>query len=221
MKNVKLYEEFTGNIIPKESDLAKEISEILDITDDFRKRRRENKFSFYVPLLGDRFSIIEKVKDLIKFLRDNNYKIETFPILSEMSLKTMTLQIRADLFNPFKNLDYGINILVDCVHDGQKYKACINITSTGFSYEMLGKEMETIATKEFDPDLIDILFWNGEYLVTGKFEYTDTYTDAEEKTTLDFESYETSDGKDYIMYARATISGDEVKEMKIKKIDFN
>jgi hypothetical protein len=117
MKNVKLYEEFTGNIIPKESDLAKEISEILGITDDFRKRRRENKFRFYVPLLGDRFSIIEKVKDLIKFLRDNNYKIETFPILSEMSLKAMTLQIRADLFNPFKNLDYGINILVDCVHD--------------------------------------------------------------------------------------------------------
>jgi hypothetical protein len=64
-----------------------------------------------------------------------------------------------------------------------------------------------------------MLFWNGEYLVTGKFQYTDTYTDAEENTTLDFESYETSDDKDYIIYVRATRSGDELED--IKEIDFN
>ena len=37
MKNIRVYEEFTGSVIPKESDLANEISGFLDITEDFLK----------------------------------------------------------------------------------------------------------------------------------------------------------------------------------------
>ena len=226
MENIKLYEEFTGVTIPNEPDLAKEISELFDITEDFRKARIEKRsrfysslFRVYVPLSRNRISTIEKVKELIKLLKDNNYKIETFPVLSEMSLKAMTLQIRIDYSNPFKDLEYGITILVDCVHNGQKYKACINISSTGFSYEILGKRMEMIEAKIFDEYLIDMLFWNGEYLVTCKFRHDKTY--REDGITLEFVSHETSDDKDYVMYVSATGSFNAGYELEdIQEIDF-
>lgn len=226
MKNIRLYEEFTGFTIPNEPDLAKEISELFDITEDFRKARTEkgsrfysSLFSVYVPISGSRLSTIGKVKDLIKLIKDNNYKIETFPVLSEIGLNAMALQIRIDYSDPFKDLEYGITILVDCDYRGQKSKACINISPTSFSYKLLGKWMEEISTKEFNENLIDMLFWNGGYLVTGKFEHTETH--REEGITLDFESYETSDGKDYIMNVSAGGSFNAGYELEtIEEIDF-
>jgi hypothetical protein len=220
MKNIKLYEEYTGAAIPNETYLAKEISELFDITEDFRKKRMKNEFSVYVPLSGDSFSTIEKVKDLIKLIKDNNYKIETFPVLSEMGLKAMTLQIRIDYSDPFKDLEYGITILVDCDYKGQKSKACINITPTAFTYRILRKYMVEITTKDFNENHIDMLFWNGEYLVTGKFEHTDTYRE-DGMTSLTFESYETSDNKNYVISVSASGSfnaGYELEE--IEDIDF-
>ena len=47
MKNIRLYEEFTGSVIPKESDLANEISGFLDITEDFKKKSRKHKALAY------------------------------------------------------------------------------------------------------------------------------------------------------------------------------
>ena len=43
MKNIRLYEEFAGGVIPKEPDLANEISEFLDITEDFKKNPENTK----------------------------------------------------------------------------------------------------------------------------------------------------------------------------------
>jgi hypothetical protein len=220
MKNIKLYEEFTGNIIPDESVLANQIAEFLDITADFQKSRGSNRaLSAYVNLSGGKYSN-DKLTGLIKLLKDNNYKIETS--VDEMTLKAMILSSRIDYSDPLKHMDYGMTILVDCKYKGEISKACINITSKSFTYEILGKWMEMIETKKFDERNIDMLFWNGKYLVTGKFEQTDRYID-DGIITLTFDSYETSDNKDYIMSVNAIGSpetgGYELED--IVEIDFH
>ena len=78
-----------------------------------------------------------------------------------------------------------------------------------------------IATKKFDERNIDMLFWNGKYLVTGKFEQADRYKD-DGIITLIFDSYETSDNKDYTMSVSASgsfVTGYVVDD--ILEIDFH
>ena len=220
MKNIKLYEEFTGATIPNESDLAKEISEIFDITDDFRKKSTRYRDFAYVQLGRGKYSP-DKVIGLIKLLTDNNYKIDTFPKLDEKNLKTMLLTSRIDYSDPFEKMEYGVTILVDCEYKGVNSKACITITTASLTYKILGKWMEEVSTKEFNENLIDMLFWNGEYLVTGKFEQADSYRD-DGIITLIFDSYETSDNKDYSMSVSASgsfVTGYEVED--ILEIDFH
>lgn len=202
MKNIRLYEEFTGGIIPKESDLANEISEFLDITEDFQKKSRKYRAFAYVQLGRGKYSP-DKVIGLIKLLTDNNYKIDTFPKLDEKNLKAMLLTSRIDYSDPFEKMEYGVTILVDCEYKGVNSKACITITPASLTYKILGRGMEEVSTKEFNENLIDMLFWNGEYLVTGKFEHTDTYRE-DGMTSLTFESYETSDNKNYVMSVSAS-----------------
>ena len=202
MQNLKLYEEFTGGIIPKESDLANEISEFLDITEDFQKKSRKYRAFAYVQLGRSKYSP-DKVIGLIKLLTDNNYKIDTFPKLDEKNLKAMLLTSRIDYSDPFEKMEYGVTILVDCEYKGVNSKACITITPASLTYKILGRGMEEVSTKEFNENLIDMLFWNGEYLVTGKFEHTDTYRE-DGMTSLTFESYETSDNKNYVMSVSAS-----------------
>ena len=81
--------------------------------------------------------------------------------------------------------------------------------------------MVYVFAKDFNENLIDMLFWNGGYLVTGKFEHTDTYRE-DGMTELTFESYETSDGKNYAISVSASGSfnaGYELEE--IEDIGFN
>jgi len=222
MKNIRLYEEFAGGVIPKESDLANEISELcdyLDLTADFLKKSRKYRASAYVKFNNGKYSA-DKVVALIKLLTDNNYKIDTFPKLDEKNLKAMLLASRIDYSDPFEKMEYGVTILVDCEYKGVNSKACINITPASLTYKIIGKSMEEISTKDFNENLIDMLFWNGEHLVTGKFEHSDTYRE-DGMTTLAFESYETSDGKNYIISVGASGSfnaGYELEE--IWDIDF-
>ena len=219
MKNIRLYEEFSGGVIPKESDLANEISEFLDITDDFQKKSRKHNTFAYVQLGKDKYSP-DKVIALIKLLTDNNYKVDTFPLLDEKNLKAILLTSRIDYSDPFEKMEYGVTILVDCEYKGVNSKACINITPASLTYNILGKSMAEVSTKDFNENLIDMLFWNGEYLVTGEFEHTDTHRE-DDRTSLDFESYETSDGKNYVIYVSASGSfnaGYELEE--IEDIDF-
>jgi len=219
MKNIRLYEEFSGRVIPKEPDLANEISEFLDITEDFQKKSRKYKASAYVQLGKDKYSA-NKVIALIRLLVDNNYKVDTFPALDEVSLKSMVLASKIDYSDPFKGMEYGITILVDCEYQGKNSKACINITPASLTYRIFGKWMAEVSTKEFNENNIDMLFWNGEYMVTGKFEHTDTYRE-DGMTSLIFQSYETSDGKEYAMSVGASGSfnaGYELEE--VEDIDF-
>jgi hypothetical protein len=219
MKNIRLYEEFTGGIIPKESDLANEISEFLDITEDFQKKSRKYRAFAYVQLGRSKYSP-DKVIGLIKLLTDNNYKIDTFPKLDEKNLKAMLLTSRIDYSDPFEKMEYGVTILVDCEYKGVNSKACITITPASLTYKILGKGMEEVSTKEFNENNIDMLFWNGEYLVTGKFEHTDTYRE-DGMTSLTFESYETSDNKNYVMSAGASGSWNAGYDLEeIEDIDF-
>lgn len=215
MKNIRLYEEFAGSMIPKESDLANEISGFLDITEDFQKKSRKYRAFSYVQLGKGKYSP-DKIIDLIKLLTDNNYKIDTFPKLDERNLKAMLLTSRIDYSDPFEKMEYGVTILVDCEYKGANSKACINITPASLTYKIFGKWMEEVSTKEFNENLIDMLFWNGEYLVTGKFEHSDTYRE-DGMTTLAFESYETSDEKNYAMSVSANGSfnaGYELEEIE-------
>jgi hypothetical protein len=219
MKNIRLYEEFTGSVIPKESDLANEISGFLDITEDFKKKSRKHKALAYVQLGNGKYSS-DKVIALVKLLKDSNYKVDTFPALDETSLKVMLLASRIDYSDPFKDMEYGVTILVDCEYQGKNSKACINITPASLTYKIFGKWMAEVSTKEFTENDIDMLFWNGDYLVTGKFEHSDTYRE-DGMTTLIFQSYETSDGKEYAMSVGASGSfnaGYELEE--IEDIDF-
>ena len=215
MKNIRLYEEFAGGVIPKEPDLANEISEFLDITEDFKKKSRKYKASAYVQLGKDKYSA-NKVIALIRLLVDNNYKVDTFPALDETSLKVMFLSSKIDYSDPFKGMEYGITILVDCEYQGKNSKACINITPASLTYRIFGKWMTEVSIKEFNENNIDMLFWNGDYLVTGTFEHGDTYRE-DGMTTLIFESYETSDGKEYAMSVGASGSfnaGYELEEIE-------
>ena len=222
MENIRLYEEFTGGVIPKEPDLAKEISELcdyLDLTADFLKKSRKYRASAYVKFNNGKYSA-DKVVALIKLLTDNNYKVETFPELDEKNLKAMLLVSKIDYSDPFRDMKYGITILVDCEYNGKNSKACINITPKSLTYRIFGKWMAEVSTKEFNENLIDMLFWNGEYLVTGKFEHTDTYRE-DGMTSLIFQSYETSDSKEYAMSVDASGSfnaGYELEE--VEDIDF-
>lgn len=212
MKNIRLYEEFTGGVIPKESDLANEISEFLDT--------RMYRASAYVQLGKGKYST-DKIIGLIKLLTDNNYKIDTFPKLDEKNLRAMVLTSRIDYSDPFEKMEYGVTILVDCEYKGVNSKACINITPASLTYRIFGKSMVYVFAKDFNENLIDMLFWNGGYLVTGKFEHTDTYRE-DGMTELTFESYETSDGKNYAISVSASGSfnaGYELEE--IEDIGFN
>lgn len=220
MENIKLYGEFTGGVIPKESDLANEISEFLDITEDFQKKSRMYRASAYVQLGKGKYST-DKIIGLIKLLTDNNYKIDTFPKLDEKNLRAMVLTSRIDYSDPFEKMEYGVTILVDCEYKGVNSKACINITPASLTYRIFGKSMVYVFAKDFNENLIDMLFWNGGYLVTGKFEHTDTYRE-DGMTELTFESYETSDGKNYAISVSASGSfnaGYELEE--IEDIGFN
>jgi len=220
MKNIRLYEEFTGGVIPKESDLANEISEFLDITEDFQKKSRMYRASAYVQLEKGKYST-DKIIGLIKLLTDNNYKIDTFPKLDEKNLRAMVLTSRIDYSDPFEKMEYGVTILVDCEYKGVNSKACINITPASLTYRIFDKSMVYVFAKDFNENLIDMLFWNGGYLVTGKFEHTDTYRE-DGMTELTFESYETSDGKNYAISVSASGSfnaGYELEE--IEDIGFN
>ena len=219
MKNIRVYEEFTGSVIPKESDLANEISEFLDITEDFQKKSRMYRASAYVKLGKGKYSS-DKIIGLIKLLTDSNYKVDTFPKLDERNLKAMLLTSRIDYSDPFEKMDYGVTILVDCEYKGVNSKACINITPASLTYRIFGKSMTEISTKDFNENHIDMLFWNGEYLVTGKFEHTDTYRE-DGMTSLTFESYETSDNKNYVISVGASGSFNAGYDMEeIEDIDF-
>ena len=220
MKNIRLYEEFTGGVIPKESDLANEISEFLDITEDFQKKSRMYRASAYVQLGKGKYST-DKIIGLIKLLTDNNYKIDTFPKLDEKNLRAMVLTSRIDYSDPFEKMEYGVTILVDCEYKGVNSKACINITPASLTYRIFDKSMVYVFAKDFNENLIDMLFWNGGYLVPGKFEHTDTYRE-DGMAELTFESYETSDGKNYAISVSASGSfnaGYELEE--IEDIGFN
>lgn len=215
MENIRLYEEFTGGVIPKESDLANEISEFLDITEDFQKKSRMYRASAYVQLGKGKYSS-DKIIGLIKLLTDSNYKIDTFPKLDERNLRAMLLTSRIDYSDPFEKMEYGVTILVDCEYKGVNSKACINITPASLIYRIFGKSMVEVFAKDFNENLIDMLFWNGGYLVTGKFEHTDTYRE-DRMSELTFESYETSDGKNYAISVSASGSfnaGYELEEIE-------
>ena len=164
---------------------------------------------------------IDKVMDLIRFLKEKNYSLEIFPYIDGNKLKILKLVSQIDFSNPMKDIEeYGITILVDCEYSyshGQKYKACINIEPTAFSYKLLSNTIKEINLKEFSHDNIDMLFWNGKHLVTGQFENVDDYEEEGYKS-LFFESYKTSDNKKYNMSVR--VGSDWNDLIEIEDIDF-
>jgi len=68
---------------------------------------------------------------------------------------------------------------------------------------VLGDPMQEVSIKKWNENAIEMIFWNGEYLVTGEFDQVDVYRD-DDIVSINFESSETSDGKSYILSVNAT-----------------
>lgn len=222
MKNLKLYEEFDSPIIPKESDLATEVSDFFGMK--INRGVNVTAFNSSRSDFQKNYSA-DKVAGFIKYLEGKNYKVEIFPTMDTRTINAMMLASKIDFSDPFKGLEYGITVLVDCEFKGTLHKACINIRvekSASLRYDILpfSKYMTSVSIKEFNENNIDMLFWNGEYLVTGNFEHTDTYKD-DGMISLTFESYETSDNKNYVMTVGASGSWNAGYDLEeIEDIDF-
>ena len=218
MENIRLYEDFNNHVIPKESDLGIEVSKFFDVKPS--ERKINPSFRYEGSDFQKKYSM-DKVMDLIRFLKEKNYSLEIFPYIDANKLKVLKLVSQIDFSNPMKDIEeYGITILFDCEYSyssGQKYKACINIEPTAFSYKLLSDTIKEINLKEFSHDGIDMLFWNGKYLVTGQFENVDDYEEEGYKS-LFFESSKTSDNIKYNMSVRVGFDWNDLIE--IEDIDF-
>jgi hypothetical protein len=212
MQNLKLYEEFSH---PKEEDLALEIAEFFDAVDIFKRKRYGQKFK---AKLGKNYTP-EKIISLIGSLKEKNYEIELYPNMDERALRALISASNIDYSNPIENLEYGLTIII--VSNFMRYKSCINIHNGIVSYDVLNKSsMQEIALNEFNENNIEMLFWNGKNMVTGKFEQTEIFRE-DGMTTLIFESYETSDGEEYVMSVSATGSFNAGYDLEdIEDIDF-
>jgi len=213
MKNLKLYEEFT---YPKEEDLALEIAEFLGTVDIFKNRRIYS--SNYTANIGKNYPA-EKIIELVQFLKEKNYEVEFFTTSDERTLKALMSVSNIDYSNPFDNFEYGLTFTI--MSNFMRYKSCVNIHKGIFSYDVLDKSrMREITFNDFNENHIEMLFWNGKNMVTGKFEHADTYRD-DEMTTLIFDSYETSDSQNYSMSVSAEGSFNAGYDLgDIEEIDF-
>jgi len=220
MKNLKLYENFSGSVPPKADDLLLEVTGLLGLEKDYLRYKSlsPNRTHFRLNFKG---SSSDKTTLLLKLFKERGYSFELFPKLTEHDIKAKILSSRIDYSNPFENMEYGISIIADCIFkETEKRKVCFNLTHETLSCDILGGAMRDILANDFNENNIDILFWNVEYMVAGKFEHTNTYRE-DGITSLEFTSYETSDNKEYSMSVSASGSFNAGYDLEsIEDIDF-
>jgi hypothetical protein len=204
MKNIKLFEEFNGKNIPQEKDLVLQIVDFLGLTDKFKSHRRPywDKSSSFIQ--REAFGNVYP-SELYQFLLDQGYSVSTYPELSPSAMKATSLMGKISYSNNFEGQSdgYAFIILIDCTFNNKQAKTCLVISGEDLSISVLGDPMQEVSIKKWNENAIEMIFWNGEYLVTGEFDQVDVYRD-DDIVSINFESSETSDGKSYILSVNAT-----------------
>jgi hypothetical protein len=197
MKNVKLFEEFNSNTLPKASQLKEECLNFLGLTDEFKKRNWRGS-KFYL----DKGVEYRKFLDFIDFLLDKGYSITTYPEKLGKDTKSAKVLYKMNMTIP-DNGGYSPVVIIDCLDDnGTKTK--YYFSPDGDSSINFGslRPYDILETPVFTSNDIECLFWDGDDFVEGKFEHTETDQDYE-IISMFYESYETSNSKVYSM----TVSG--------------
>lgn len=197
MKNIKLFEEFNSNPLPKASQLREECLDFLDLTEEFNKRNwRGSKF-----YLGKGVEY-RKFLDFLDFLSDKGYSITTYPEKLGKDTKSAKILYRINMAIP-DNGDYSPVVIIDCLDDnGAKSKYYFSLEGyNSISFGSL-RPYDVLQTPVFTSSDIECLFWDGNDFIEGKFEHTETDQDYE-IISMFYESYETSNSKKYSM----TVSG--------------
>lgn len=197
MKNIKLFEEFSGKNIPQERDLVLQIVDFLGISGQFNAHKRphwDKSSSFYSKKAFDEVS----PEELYKFLSDQGYSISTYPKLSPSAIKSKILMNKINYSKGFgdETDGYAFIILIDCIFNDKRAKTCLTILDDSLGILVLGKSMNDVSIKEWNDRSVEMIFWNGDYLVTGEFEVEDVNRDGE-IVTIDFVSVVTSDNRKY------------------------
>jgi hypothetical protein len=209
MKNIKLFEDF--NNTPDFNDVVEEILKFLE--KDKSDVIAVNKTNLTIQKAFDSVNFF----DLYKFLNKLGYKIEMYPKISQSSMDSRFAVSKINYASPIDDLEYGLTLLIDSKLGEKSIKTCINIFENSISIISLGKFMQEILIKKINDREIDLLFWNGSYLVTGEFEHNETHRE-DGMISLDFESYETSDRRDYIL--STTASGSWAAGYDVEEIDY-
>jgi hypothetical protein len=197
MKNVKLFEEFNNNHLPKESQLKEECLEFLGLTEEFNKLRWRGS-KFYLTK-GVEY---RKFLDFIDFLLDKGYNIITYPEKLGKDTKSAKVLYKMNMTIPSNN-GYSPVVIIDCLDDnGAKIKYYFSSESERSFYFGRLRPYDVLETPVFTSREIECLFWDGNDFIEGKFEHTETDRDYE-IISMFYESYETSNSKKYSM----TVSG--------------
>ena len=204
MKNIKLFEEFNETPIPQEKDLVLQIVDFLGLTDKFKSHRRPHWDTSSSFIQRKAFGEVYP-SELYQFLLDQGYPVSTYPELSPSAMKATSLMSRINYSNNFdKESDgYAFIILIDCLFNNKKAKTCLAISGEDLSISVLGTSMQEVSIRNWHENAIEMIFWNGEQLVTGEFDQVDVYRD-DDIISINFESAETSDGKSYILSVGAS-----------------
>ncbi len=197
MKNIKLFEEFNNNTLPKASQLKEECLDFLGLTDEFNKRDRRGS-RFYL----DKGVEYRKFIDFIDFLSDKGYNIITYPENLGKYTKSAKTLYKMNMTIP-DNGGYSPVVIIDCLdHNGAKAKYYFSPEGdNSISFGSL-RPYDVLETPVFTSGEIECLFWDGNDFIEGKFEHTETDRDYE-IISMFYESYETSNSKKYSM----TVSG--------------
>jgi hypothetical protein len=197
MKNIKLFEDFSN--IPDFNDIIDQVVKFLE--KDKKDLISVNKMHIIIKKAFDSVTLAE----LFSFLNNLGYKMTIYPDISPSSMNSRFTVSKINYKDPIGDLKYGLSLLIDSKLGEKQTKTCINILGNNIGITSLGNFMQDILIKKINDNEIDLLFWNGKYLVTGEFEQTSIHRE-DDMVALDFESYETSDKRDYILSATASVS---------------
>jgi len=197
MWNLKLFEEFNSNPLPKASQLKEECLDFLGLTDEFNKWDwRGSKFHLNKGVEYRKFI------DFLDFLLDKGYNITTYPEKLGKDTKSAKVLYKMNMTIP-DNGGYSPVVIIDCL-DNNGIKAKYYFCPEGDNSIHFGslRPYDVLQTPVFTSSDIECLFWDGDDFVEGKFEHTETDHDYE-IISMFYESYETSNSKVYSM----TVSG--------------
>ena len=154
MKNIKLFEEFNSNPLPKASQLKEECLDFLGLTDEFMKRNWRGS-TFYL----NKGVEYRKFLDFIDFLLDKGYSITTYPEKLGKDTKSAKVLYKMNMGIP-DNGNYSPVVIIDCLDDNGA-KAKYYFSPEGDRSITFGnlRPYDVFQTPVFTSNDIECLFW--------------------------------------------------------------